>query len=417
MDPHAMMPGREAPAMDAILRLVGSPFTSERHMMLAAIARRDHAAQQQNDVSSSSDVPPGTIAVLVQDGRKSAVGLTKVKLKGVRKSIEEGDKPFEVETTTTAQGMAAFRGQETDTIFSYEVVVEKDGATYTSGSFTFEHAKGTIVSLIVYPVSPDPMETMIFTRALYVLEPKADVFQVQALYRIHNAGVVTWRPTNFPIQLPAGAAAFQPGNAAGVQLTEADGRVLVSGTFAPGQKEFTYSFQLPNGRQPNEHLKLPVPLNLVDAKVVSQSSSSMGLRVAGFTPAEKTFSPSGQPSLIADQDFLQPNGHPPAEISVEISGMPPKSNGAVIASALALLLVVGGIAQAAARPERDARKDGDRVAARNVLLDELVRLERAKEAGSVGPETYARTKRLLIDALARLEAEPQPAAPPQLEPV
>jgi hypothetical protein len=398
--------------MDAVFGLIGSPFTSERHMMLAALARRGHATQPQSVATPSPDVPAGTIAVLVQDGNKNPVGLTKLKLLGVRKSIEGGDKPFEAEATTNAQGMAAFRDQQTDTNYTYEVVVEKEGASYSSGSFGFDHGKGSIVSLFVYPASPDPMQTMVFTRALYAIEPKSEVFQVQALYRIHNAGVVTWRPTGFPIQLPPGAQAFQPGNAAGVQLTHSDGKVLINGTFPPGQKELTFSFQLPNEREATSHLRLPVPLNLADAKVVAEVSSTMSLNVPGFTPAEKTMSPSGQAALISDQDFLQVSGHPPAEILVQIGGMPPKSNGATIAAAIALLIVIGGIAQASSKEARGGQAQTDRAAARDVLLEELVRLEMAKESGAIGPETYARAKRILLDSLARLDpTEPLQASP------
>jgi hypothetical protein len=137
----------------------------------------------------------------------------------------------------------------------------------------------------------------------------------------------------------------------------------------------------------------------------------MGLSVRGFSPAERTRSLSGEAALLSDQDFLQPNGHPPAEISVQITGMPPKGKGNIVTAAVALLIALGGIVQAAKRePHTRGASNADRKSAQVLILDELVRLEQALKSGAIGPETHSRTKRLLLDALARLDGE-SPADP------
>jgi hypothetical protein len=46
--------------------------------------------------------------------------------------------------------------------------------------------------------------------------------------------------------------------------------------------------------------------------------------------------------------------------------------------------------------------DPDVAAARDMLLDELLGLERARAAGTVGPKTYDRARRDLMESLARL---------------
>lgn len=378
--------------------------------MLATLVRRGHSAQPQSDVLNSAEVEAGTIGILVQDGGRTPVGSTKVVLQGVRKDIEEGDRHFSFETTTDAQGRAAFRGQQTDTSYSYEVVVEYDGATYSSGEFGFDHGKGAIVSLYVFPAVRDLTQTLVFTRALYSVEPRSDVFAIQALYRFHNAGAATWRANDFPVRLPPGASAFQPGNVPGIELREADGSVLVTGTFPPGQREFSFGFQLPNERTESAEIQLPVPPHLADAKVVMESSDKMGLTVRGFTAAERTESPRGQQALLADQDFLQQGGHPPAVITAVVTGLPPKSKAPLYAAAVAALIALFGLVHAMSRaPRKSQGSDGDRDAAREVILDELLRLERARAAEQVGPKTYGQTRRLLLDALARLEAAPEPA--------
>jgi hypothetical protein len=405
MSPHGQMP-----SLDDILKLKGSPYDSDQHRMLASLVRRGHSAQPQSQVISSAEVTAGTVGILVQDGTHQPLAHTKVELRGVHKSIAEGDKEFTFETTTDDQGRAAFRGQNTDTSYDYEVVVQRDGATYSSGNFGFDHGKGAIVSLYVFPATRDMNQTLIFSRALYAIEPRADVFAVQALYRFHNAGASTWSPVEFPIRLPPSASAFQPGNAAGVELREADGNVLVSGTFPPGQKEFSFAFHVPNPRTERAEVRLPSPPHLVDAKVVVESSKHMGLTVPGFNPAQRTQSPDGAAALLSDQDFLQPGGHAPQEILAIITGMPPKSPAPLYAVAMALVVALGGLVHASSNGgKRGQDADGaDQSAARRLIVDELVRLEAAREAKEIGPKTYDRTRRLLVDALARLDLRGEP---------
>jgi hypothetical protein len=198
-----------------------------------------------------------------------------------------------------------------------------------------------------------------------------------------------------------------------MELREQGGTLHLSGTFPPGQKEFSFSFQLPNDRTSRARLSLPQPPHLADAKVVLESSSTMGLSVAGFNPAQRTLSPDGQAALLADQDFLQPNGHAPGTLSLEVTGIPEKDRGPLIAAAIALLMVATGIVRATSRDgrKRQPHSAEDRLAARNLLLDELVQLERAREAGTIGPETHKRTRGLLLDSLARLEPEPRESDP------
>jgi hypothetical protein len=50
-------------------------------------------------------------------------------------------------------------------------------------------------------------------------------------------------------------------------------------------------------------------------------------------------------------------------------------------------------------------------AAREALLEDLAGLERAHAAGEVGPRTYERARRELIDALARVLAGPKTKSP------
>ena len=48
------------------------------------------------------------------------------------------------------------------------------------------------------------------------------------------------------------------------------------------------------------------------------------------------------------------------------------------------------------------RVQGDRARARELILLELVDVERAKDKGHIGPTAYERAHRALVDALARI---------------
>jgi hypothetical protein len=409
-DPHAPA----APHGGAPVKLLkGSPFDSTEHAMQAAFVRRGGNLHPQSGFEISEQIPAGTIAVLVRDGERNPLGNAAIKLKGVRRDIEGGDKEFAAETTADAEGRAAFRDQNTDSAFVYEILTERDGATYTSGSFSFDHDKGVIASLFVFPVTTRIEDAFVFSRALYAVEPRTDVFQIQALFRFHNASGASWRATDFPIVLPQGAKAFQPGNAVGVKMREENGRVLLNGTISPGQQEMSFGYQLPNEREEHATLAMALPPNLVDARVIVETSSRMGLVVPGFEPATKATTPSGQGGLLAQQDFLEGRSPRPSSIQAQISGLPPKSNAALYAVGIAGVIALLGLGFVFSRENRQraAVAEADRRHACRLLLDELVALERAYKSEQIGPRTYEQTKRILLDSIARLGlTPPEPVA-------
>jgi hypothetical protein len=63
---------------------------------------------------------------------------------------------------------------------------------------------------------------------------------------------------------------------------------------------------------------------------------------------------------------------------------------------------LGLVFAASGRRRRVGPGDRDMKAAREALLEELAGLDRAHVAGVVGPRTYERARRELLDALARL---------------
>jgi hypothetical protein len=353
-------------------------------------------------------LPAGSIVVLVKDGQGQPLSGKQVKLTTTKQSIASGDKVSDKTQATDAEGRAGFVDQGTETSFLYEVTLEEGTSTYTSGPFKLQQNAGEIVTLFVFPSTAEMNATFIVSRALYVIQPRSDAFQIQCLLRIHNTNPLTWIPGGLKIPLPSGWQGFQPGEASGdLKVQQSADAVIINGSFTPGQHDFAFGFQLPNKQDESAVLTLPTLPHLVDARVYLEASSSMGLRVSGFDAAEETRGNEGQYALLTAKDFLFENTPAPATLSATITGLPTRGWGRYVAYGIAGAVALLGLGFAASRDERlTPRTVGeDRERAKQLILDELVVLEAAYEAKHIGPKTYEQARRLLMDSLARLESD------------
>jgi hypothetical protein len=241
---------------------------------------------------------------------------------------------------------------------------------------------------------------------LYAMQPREDIFQIDTILRVQNGGTKTWSPKGFYVPLPAGFQAFRPPQAAGDLRAVLEGnRVHVTGSFTPGQHELSFGFQLPNSRETNIHFAFQTVPHLTDARVFLEATETMGLQVQGLRPAEKTNGQEGQNALMAAADFLGNGAEAPAALQVTVTGMPPRGKGNIVASVIAGLIAMVGIAYAKASADKSSANitSEDRSRAKSLLLDELVSLEQAFRAKGIGPKTYEHARRTLLDSMARLE--------------
>jgi hypothetical protein len=142
---------------------------------------------------------------------------------------------------------------------------------------------------------------------------------------------------------------------------------------------------------------------VADIRVVAQAAPGMTLQVDGFDAAEPTTDANGQRMLFTTKQMQKGDAQMP-ELSVTLSGLPTPGAGQWVAVALAAALAGFGMIsarRAPAQPQRLAREDVE--SAQEILLDELVRLERARQSQQIGPSTYETARRRLVDALARLQ--------------
>ena len=101
---------------------------------------------------------------------------------------------------------------------------------------------------------------------------------------------------------------------------------------------------------------------------------------------------------------IQRGEDPIRTMSLTLTGLRVPSSGRWVAVVIALVFAaVGGLAARGDIHIASAEKvQGDRARARELILEELVLVERAKTSGQIGPNAYERAHRTLLDALARI---------------
>jgi hypothetical protein len=389
---------------DALLR--GSPFTSIQHRQWADQARAGRIPYPAAVNEAVPGIPAGTIGLLIYDAPKNVpLSQFPVKLKVVHESIAEGTSTNYLDAITDEVGRAGFTHQPTDSAYRYEVQVEYQGAKYSSGPFQLKRDVGHVAALRVYPSTQDLNETFIATRALYVVVPRDDVFECQAIVRFHNASPVTWLTKAIDLRMPKGTKAFRgPADHGDLEARFANGVVTVNGAVPPGQTELSFTFQLPNPRLSEINFDFPAPPYLIDARVYAEVSSTASLTVSGFEAPQDVKGKEGQRALLTNKDFLSAEA-PPSNIQARLSGLPTRGYGSWVGALIAATIALLGVSYAFTGRRGGLNNNADRSQARSLLLDELVALEQARNATEIGPKTYEQAKRTLLDALARLEAD------------
>jgi hypothetical protein len=147
-----------------------------------------------------------------------------------------------------------------------------------------------------------------------------------------------------------------------------------------------------------------LPPHVAIARVMMPATAQIKLAATGFPAAEVRRDAQGQGFLLTERR-LRPDDAPLSVLSVGLHDLPSQGPGRLVATALAVCGVGVGLVFSA-RKGQLPRVVGGPKAARNALLEELAELERARVAGDVGPRSYERARRELLDALARTLMKP-----------
>ncbi|MCA9593603.1 MAG: hypothetical protein KC776_09845 [Myxococcales bacterium] len=383
----------------------GHPNIDQNQMMAGVPQDRD---------TPNPSLPKGTIVVSVLDENDKPVAGTEVRLGVDYQSIAEGNKTSFKNAVTDAAGKARFDGLEATSAYSYRALVKRDAAEYASSPFGLKRDMGHDVILHVFPVSRDIRGSMVGMRGVVFIDPRDEVFQFEVMLRVFNVGRVTWVPRDVTMTLPKGTKALtaEEGMSDTRAVPMGDRAVKIEGTFTPGQHDVVFRFQVDNDHDPTMSFDIGMPPHLAEMRVMVQSSRGMQLNVSGFPPAQPTLDNEGQRLLVSGRQ-LKP-GEPEMEaIDIELSGIPTPGPGRWIALAIALAGFGVGLVVAFQKPTTATQKQTitarDAEEAQEALLGELIALEKARRSEKIGPRTYERARRGLLEALARIQRlAPQP---------
>lgn len=358
----------------------------------------------RDESAAANDLPKGTIEATLVNAQNAPLPNADVRLGIMFQRISEGESRSERFQRTNAEGKVRFDGLTAGSDYSYRVTFKSGPAEYASMPFSLGDV-GHRVLLHVFPVTRDLNEALVGMRSFVYIEPRDDVFVFELLYRVFNVGGVTWVPNDVVVELPTGFKAFNAQRGmtdVGFEVVEGVGARL-KGTFTPGQHDVSARFQIPKGTDSSATFRLGTLPRVAELRVIAEASAQMRLEVDGFETPQVASNQQGKRVLVT-RKLLEHGDELQKGFSITLSGLPVPGYGRWVAVALALGLA--GVGFAAARGMLELgdsnSKTRDLKNAREVLLGELVEVERSRERGDLGPTAYADARRVLLSALARL---------------
>ncbi len=397
----SILPGGSAHADDEVPP--GHPATSRSGATNAAPADRT-----EDDPS----LPPGSISARILDGEGRPVPKVDVTLGILYNTVAKGESRKRLTTSTSEGGVATFGSLETGSGVAYRISTFSDGATFALPPFQLSATGGVRAVLHLYPVEHDAERTLVISQALVYVEVKDDRVQVEQVFNLYNFGSNAWVPTDVVLSLPGDFTAFtaqQGMTDAAVDAVPGRGLKL-RGTFPPGQQTLEFRWQLPYTGEPGVSFDVGMPPHLAAARIIAPAAREMQLGVDGFPASQSTMSSQGQRVLYTEKQ-LRRDEAPLRSVHVTLNNLPTAGPGRAFATLLAAGAVALGVVLGVRKP-----RVRDWSSTREALLAELTALERARQTGEVGPKTYERARRDLIDRLAGTFVRPPRSRPPKTAP-
>jgi hypothetical protein len=380
--------------------------TDEPEAQPEEAARAEAEGEPPPDRSSAlPTLPPGTLELALVDENEKPLANVPVRLGILRQTIAEGETRSEKHAVTDARGQVRFAELQVGSDYSYRATIARGVATYASPPVTLGREMGHGLLMHVYPVVRNVKEALIGLRGFVHVEPRDDVFQVEAMFHVFNIGRVTWVPENLQLDLPDGFKAFTAQESmSDTKFAGTERGARLEGTFSPGQHQLSFRFQIPNDHEETVSLGLGMPPHVAEMRVSTQAAAGMTLAVEGFPPAQATSLQTGERALVTGRQLGRGEAQM-RELVLTLGGIPTPGPARWIAVALALGAAAFGLSSAFQKRsgKNEPSRTSDGVLAREVLLAELATLERAKKAQQIGPRTYEAARRALLDAMTRIE--------------
>jgi hypothetical protein len=354
-------------------------------------------------------LPPGTIVVELRNAENAPLPNTDITVGILHQSVAKGESREHKAATTDDRGMARIDGLEVGSGIAYRITVVSGPATFAALPFQLPATRGEQVTLHAYGVSQSLQDSVIVTQGILFAEVKDDRIQLEQVLTIFNVGKVAWVPDDVILKLPSAFTALSAQQGMSDQgidsLDKVGGRL--KGTFAPSgtsrPHEIQYRWQLPYSGEKEIEFDVGLPPHMARMRVMAGGTQGVKLTVTGFPDAQAKNDNQGARILVTERQAQK--GVPFDSIHVKLEGLPTPGSGRIIATCLAgsgVLLGLGLGFGWGTKPRRPYRNKG----ARSRLLAEFLELEEARRAGNIGPKTYERARRELVDDLAlTLDAE------------
>jgi len=348
----------------------------------------------------------GSIAVELHDGDDKPVAGETVDLGILINSIAKGDTHKHMTAVTDALGRAGFSGLETLSNIAYRVTCGFQGGSFAAMPFQIPEGKAMRVVLHVYPVTRDVGVAVIASEVAIEAEPRDDRMQIEEAVTVYNLGRTAWQPDDVRMALPAAHTAFGAQQTMSDQGVDEDGNFAkLRGTFPPGEHSLEFHWQLPMSGDKDIDFDIGLPPHVALTRLLVPAAPGIRLVAADFPPAQQLRDSRGQSFLVTERRirFDDPRLR---SVSMGIHDLPTPGPGRSIATIVAGVAVLAGLFMTARRGGPKGllgRGLADRKAAkalRSSLLEEIATIERAHTRGTIGPRTYERARRELIDALA-----------------
>jgi hypothetical protein len=361
--------------------------------------------------SEDAKLPKGSIEVELRNAANEPLPQTDVTIGILHQSVAKGESREHKVVTTDDRGLARLEDLETGSGVAYRVTVVRDGATFAALPFQLPATRGEHVVLHVYGVTHDIQDTLIVMQGVLFVEVKDDRVQIEQLLSIFNLGKLAWLPEDVFVKLPHEFSALSAQPSMSDQGLESVDRVggRLKGTFPPGRHEIQFRWQLPYSGTTHIEFEEVLPPHVAAMRVMAGGMRGVQLLVQDFPEAQAKTDAQGARLLITEKQAGR--GTPIDAVHVKIEGLPSAGSGNIIATCLAGSGVALGLGLGfiwTPTPRRTKRLRGKR----SRLLAELLELEEAKARGDIGPVTYEKTRRHLVDLVAQTidEADDEPRA-------
>ncbi len=292
-------------------------------------------------------LPPGTIAIEIHDADDKPVVSEPITLGILINSIANGDTRKHLQSTTDARGHVVFSGLEMASNIAYRVSSGYQGGSFAAMPFQLPTGKAMHVVLHVYKVAHDLREALVVCEAAVAAEMRDDRIQIDEALTVYNLGRTAWQPDDVRMALPAGYKAFNAQMTMSDQgVDDVNGAAKLRGTFAPGQHQIQFRWQLPWSGDKDVDFEVGLLPHVAIARVLMPAAAAIKLSVAEFPPAEVRRDAQGQSFLVTERR-LRPDEGTLSSLSIGIHDLPTPGLGRNLATLLAALGVGIGLVVAA----------------------------------------------------------------------